>query len=102
MQDSTRLLIVAGIGLVTGIMQCCLFLRHSSEVKTFAAHLDDLRFHAIAAIAIMSIVVSVMLIRLFPQQALEQLGLLFGAFSVAWIIAVASGITYYVKNASKD
>lgn len=79
------LLTAALAGLIAGVLQWHIFMWRPSEVKPFAAHLEELRFHVYVASAVFTIT---LLVLLWPQKRLDLFGWLGAAFVLPWGTAV--------------
>ena len=82
MQQLSACLIAAVTGAITGSVQSYIFSRHPSQLKTFSAHLADLRLHLLVATMVMLVVCAILgCFQNWPDMLLWMPG----TFIVSWL-----------------
>ena len=98
MQDSSLLLIVAAAGLLTGALQFQVLIWGSSLLKTWEAHLDDLRLHLYIAFAILSIIFLLIVIGCPQNRVFFLLEWSGKAFIISWITIIYLRMKMYLAT----
>jgi hypothetical protein len=87
-------LFAAMTGAITGVVQWSVFMRTPLKEKTFSAHLDDLRWHLLAAEIVMLLVAGLLAL---AQGRLDVFECLIVAFGLSWIATVVLMATHNLE-----